>query len=278
MPEHVSETDSKTIPLSAQVPVLTVLNYESAFDSSFEASARLVVPPPLVTRETFDSVKSADDAASDKDETKWPAMPSYLTDKQKEILARQLSSPDRKPTSFFALWKYSTKLEVAINCLAVMLAFGAGVLRPMISIFMGSLANSFIAYESTRKKTQDALLLAAARAKTLQAVNTNVLSLVYSGIGIFVAAELYMNIFYYTGEQTTNRVRRKFLRNVLRQNLAFFDITSPGDLTTRIQSDMDIFQVCSFLASTFSRFLTIGWQDGISVKVGFNRSLSRLLA
>lgn len=46
----------------------------------------------------------------------------------------------------------------------------------------------------------------------------------------------------YTGEMTTRRIRERYLRSVLRQNVGFFDKIGAGEVTTRITSDMHLIQ------------------------------------
>ena len=46
-----------------------------------------------------------------------------------------------------------------------------------------------------------------------------------------------MYIWVYTGEVNAKRIREKYLRAVLRQDIAFFDKVGAGEVTTRIQTD-----------------------------------------
>ena len=46
-----------------------------------------------------------------------------------------------------------------------------------------------------------------------------------------------MSTWVYTAEVTARRIRERYLRAVLRQDIAFFDDLGPGEVTTRIQTD-----------------------------------------
>lgn len=46
----------------------------------------------------------------------------------------------------------------------------------------------------------------------------------------------------FTGEATTRRIRERYLKAVLRQNVAYFDHIGPGEVTTRIQTDTHLIQ------------------------------------
>ena len=58
-----------------------------------------------------------------------------------------------------------------------------------------------------------------------------------TGLGIFVCTFVYMYIWVYTGEVNAKRIREKYLRAVLRQDIAFFDKVGAGEVATRIQTD-----------------------------------------
>ena len=51
-----------------------------------------------------------------------------------------------------------------------------------------------------------------------------------------------MAIWVYTGETITLRIRRNYLRAILRQDVAYFDKLGAGEITTRTQSDIQLIQ------------------------------------
>jgi ATP-binding cassette subfamily B (MDR/TAP) protein 1 len=54
---------------------------------------------------------------------------------------------------------------------------------------------------------------------------------------MFICTFIYMITWVYTGEVTSKRIRERYLKAVLRQDIAFFDKVGPGEITTRIQTD-----------------------------------------
>ncbi len=54
---------------------------------------------------------------------------------------------------------------------------------------------------------------------------------------MFVCTYIYMNTWVYTAEATAKRIRERYLKAVLRQDIAFFDKVGAGEVTTRIQTD-----------------------------------------
>jgi ATP-binding cassette subfamily B (MDR/TAP) protein 1 len=65
---------------------------------------------------------------------------------------------------------------------------------------------------------------------------------VYLAIGEFVFVYISTVGFYHTGERIIRNLRRAYLEAIIRQNMAFFDHLSAGEVTTRITSDMDLIQ------------------------------------
>ena len=72
--------------------------------------------------------------------------------------------------SFFAMFKFTTKLEITLNIIALCAAAGAGATQPLMSLIFGNLTQSFVAFGSAvqsefKNPTQsgaEALNLAAA--------------------------------------------------------------------------------------------------------------------
>jgi ABC-type multidrug transport system fused ATPase/permease subunit len=54
---------------------------------------------------------------------------------------------------------------------------------------------------------------------------------------MFICTFIYMYAWVYTSEATSKRIRERYLKAVLRQDIAFFDDIGPGEITTRIQTD-----------------------------------------
>lgn len=57
------------------------------------------------------------------------------------------------------------------------------------------------------------------------------------GLGMLVATYTYMYLWVYTGEINAKRIRERYLKAVLRQDIAYFDAVGAGEVATRIQTD-----------------------------------------
>ena len=77
---------------------------------------------------------------------------------------------------------------------------------------------------------------------------------VYLAIGMFMFTYTATAIFFLCGENITRRLRLSYLRTVLRQNMAFFDILGSGTVTTSLTSDVNL--VLDALSAKISLTLT----------------------
>ena len=73
---------------------------------------------------------------------------------------------------------------------------------------------------------------------SMNSLPLRILSLnIATGLAMFVCTFVYMYIWVYTAEVNAKRIREKYLRAVLRQDIAFFDKVGAGEVATRIQTD-----------------------------------------
>lgn len=76
-----------------------------------------------------------------------------------------------------------------------------------------------------------------AAAEFRHAAALNASYLVYIGVGMLFATFVYMYIWVYTGEVNAKRLRERYLKAILRQDIAYFDNVGAGEVATRIQTD-----------------------------------------
>lgn len=133
-----------------------------------------------------------------------------------------------------------------------------------MSLLFGRLTQDFVTFGTTLKEAQDpsnpdlqasaaaSLPGSAAAFKTSAALNASYLVYIgasalrgcrflfpdhHLGIGMFVCTYTYMVIWVYTGEVNAKRIRERYLRAILRQDIAYFDNVGAGEVATRIQTD-----------------------------------------
>ncbi|KAF8526964.1 P-loop containing nucleoside triphosphate hydrolase protein [Hysterangium stoloniferum] len=149
--------------------------------------------------------------------------------------------------SLWQLFRFSTRLELALNFLGLVCAVGAGAAQyqPLMALIFGNLTNEFVAFSKVTASANFTIsdpdfISAANNFKTAAAKDA--VKLTYIGIALFNTTYLYMLIWVHTGEAMAKRIREKYLRAILRQDIAFFDNVGAGEVATRIQTDTHLFQ------------------------------------
>ena len=110
-----------------------------------------------------------------------------------------------------------------------------------MTLLFSNLTSAFVDFGSASDAIADGRLdpselePIANRFRTLAARNS--LYIVFVGFGIFVSTFTYSYLFVYTSELIIKRVRERYLRALLRQDVAFFDKVGAGEVATRIQTD-----------------------------------------
>ncbi|KAG8940248.1 GTPase-activating protein [Tulasnella sp. 424] len=165
------------------------------------------------------------------------------------------------PARFRDLFRYSTKVELFLDFIGLICAAAAGAAQPLMTILFGNLTQSFVSFAAALR-ANDADGLAAARAHFRHAAARDALWLTLMGIGLYAATHTFMLIWTYTyvpapssesdaqaltltwdsGEVNSKRIRERYLRAVLRQEIAYFDKLGAGEVITRIQTDTHLIQ------------------------------------
>ncbi|OVA08306.1 ABC transporter [Macleaya cordata] len=127
----------------------------------------------------------------------------------------------------FSLFKYSTKFDIVLIILGCLGALINGGSLPWYSFLFGEFVNQ-IARESKTDKNQ-----------MMQDVER--ICLFMAGLAAVVVVGAYMEITCWrmVGERSAQRIRREYLRAVLRQDVGFFDTkVTTGDIMHGISSDV----------------------------------------
>ncbi|GAA6016489.1 hypothetical protein JCM11491_002338 [Sporobolomyces phaffii] len=168
-----------------------------------------------------------------------------LREDHRRAIAEQIMYKKPPTGSYMGLYRFTTRFEMILNAVGILFAVAAGVAQPAMTIAFGNLTNSFTNFASLPLRygaNIPADVLSAARSDLFSNVKDGVLILVYIGIGSFVATYIYMGFWVYTGEVATRRIRERYLKAVLRQNVGWFDRVGAGELTTRIETDSHLIQ------------------------------------
>ncbi|KAK0464466.1 P-loop containing nucleoside triphosphate hydrolase protein [Desarmillaria tabescens] len=173
---------------------------------------------------------------------------SVDTDEKGSEVAVVPPEPEAPPISFTELFRFSTKFELFIDAIALVAAAAAGAgSGPLMTLLFGNLTNGFVVFQSVVNQVdqgnQQAINdLPAAAASFRHEAGKDALYLVVIGIGLFACTYLYMYVWVYTAEANAKRIRERYLRAVLRQDIPFFDKVGAGEVATRIQTDTHLVQ------------------------------------
>ncbi|KZV69067.1 P-loop containing nucleoside triphosphate hydrolase protein [Peniophora sp. CONT] len=172
------------------------------------------------------------------------------------------------PISFTHLFRYSTKLELILDAIGIVAAIAAGSAQPLMSLLFGNLTNQFVQFGATISSLQSDPSNAAlqqhvdeAAAHFRHIAANDALYLFFIGLGMFLCTYVYMLIWGWTAEVTAKRIRERYLRATLRQDIVYFDNVGAGEVATRIQTDTHLVQQgisekVALCASFLSSFVT----------------------
>jgi ATP-binding cassette subfamily B (MDR/TAP) protein 1 len=113
-----------------------------------------------------------------------------------------------------------------------------------MSLLFGNLTQQFVNFgtalqNASMGKPED---IPAAAASFRHVAAKDASYLVFIGIGMFACTYFYMYTWVYTAEVNAKRIRERYLKAVLRQDIAFFDNVGAGEVATRIQTDTHLVQ------------------------------------
>ncbi|RHZ59931.1 hypothetical protein Glove_360g64 [Diversispora epigaea] len=152
---------------------------------------------------------------------------------------------------FSKFFQFASPLDILYMVVGSISAMISGSALPVMTIIFSDFIQAF--YEFEYIKDGD---LQAARNKLDDDVRKNVFKFLILGGATYVVCYFQMSLWMISGERQAARIRKLYYSSILRQEIAFFDSISTGDVTTRISGDINVYQ------------------EGISEKIGFIIQLS----
>lgn len=144
---------------------------------------------------------------------------------------------DIKLSSYFTLLVYAspTWLDYILLVVGTITAAAAGTPFPLIGILFGQLVDDL---NSASWRTADT----ADRSKIQRRINERVLVLVYIGIASFVLIYVYIVAWSVFSRRLEAHLRDRYFSSMLRQDAAFFDKRTAGELSNRLNADIQALQ------------------------------------
>ncbi|RHZ74187.1 hypothetical protein Glove_227g57 [Diversispora epigaea] len=148
---------------------------------------------------------------------------------------------------FFQLFRYATFLDILMMLVGCICAAAGGAALPYQTILIGDALDALFRYGvliSANAVTEDA------KDELRKDILKQTIYFLVIGGAVSIFAYLQITLWMVAGERQVMRLRQIYYKSILRQEIAFFESTSTGQITNRISSDASLFQ------------------DGISEKVG----------
>ncbi|KAI6217968.1 P-glycoprotein [Aphelenchoides fujianensis] len=153
-----------------------------------------------------------------------------------------------KKVSVFQLWRFASRGDLLLVCLGCSLAIGTGCSMPFLAIIIGGMSEAFVNatiavdFYYVPVNTSDGWRFLG-DIYTLEGFRDSAMQLVYEstiiGIAMFTAASLQVYCLMTACENMMNRLRKRFFRAVMRQNIAWFDERQTGSMATQLFDNLE---------------------------------------
>ncbi|KAM0068263.1 putative ABC transporter type 1, transmembrane domain-containing protein [Helianthus anomalus] len=139
-----------------------------------------------------------------------------------------------KTGSFRSIFMHADGTDMFLMTLGCFGAVGDGIAMPTMLLFTSTIMNNI---GDSSSFTVDVFT---------DKMNKNAVNLCYMAIGIWVACFLEGYCWARTAERQASRLRSAYLKAVLRQEVAYFDlnVTSTAEIITSVSSDSLVIQEC----------------------------------
>lgn len=128
-----------------------------------------------------------------------------------------------------------SKLDLFMLVVGFFASIGSGVPFPIIGIIFGQLLDDF---NSATCSVQEGTATSASNAAEQHSINNEILLIVYLAIAQFVLIYVHLTCWTMTGARLAQRLRETYLKNLLRQEPSYFDKLPPGEVASRLNSDI----------------------------------------
>ncbi|KAH0924543.1 ABC transporter B family member 4 [Brassica rapa] len=134
-----------------------------------------------------------------------------------------------KTVPFYKLFAFADSLDFLLMTLGTLGSIGNGLGFPIMTILFGDLVDAFGENQND--------------SNVADKVSKVSLKFVWLGIGTFAAAFLQLSGWMISGERQAARIRSMYLKTILRQDIAFFDVdTNTGEVVGRMSGDTVLIQ------------------------------------
>jgi len=140
---------------------------------------------------------------------------------KEEPKTQEKKTKEKQPmVSVFTLYRFSSWTERFMIFLGIIGGLGHGLIQPIFILTFGDLIDTFSPTTNP--------------ADLFNTLNGFILNLVYLGIAALVCAYFRTAMFVLVGQSQANKIRKEYVRAILRQEIGWYDGKLSGELTTRL--------------------------------------------
>lgn len=122
-----------------------------------------------------------------------------------------------------------SKIDLCMLLSGILCAIASGVPFPLIAVVFGQLLDDFNSVECDTDDT---------RSSYQGSINSKILLIVYLAIAQFVLIYGHLTFWTLNGARLAQRLRERYLQNLLRQEPSYFDNLPPGEVASRLNGDI----------------------------------------
>ncbi|KAI3841081.1 hypothetical protein MKX03_001275 [Papaver bracteatum] len=154
---------------------------------------------------------------------------SYVPETQNDSEQSKGEEEIIKSVPFFKLFCFADSKDKAMMGVGTIAALANGGTMPLMTVLLGKMIDSFGKNAGTKE--------------VVKQVSEVALQFVYLAVFSLVASFLQVSCWMVTGERQAARIRNLYLKNILRQDIAFFDKeTNTGEVIGRMSGDTVLIQ------------------------------------
>ncbi|EAR93470.2 ABC transporter family protein (macronuclear) [Tetrahymena thermophila SB210] len=161
-----------------------------------------------------------------------------------------------KPAGFFELFRFASKLDIFLMVFGSIAAVVNGILQPLMSQIIGRTTNQF-------SSNQD-------QSQIIENAKIQCFYMLGAGFISFVCSWIQMACWMISGERQAIECRKQYFKAIIRQEIGWFDMQNPNELTSKISQDCFFIQgaigekVPTFLMAIFTGLggFGVGYYNG----------------
>ncbi|XP_044151678.1 ATP-dependent translocase ABCB1-like isoform X3 [Bufo gargarizans] len=162
----------------------------------------------------------------------------------------------KETVGFLELFQYADKWDIILMVIGIVCAIGTGAAAPLNTVIFGQVAGSLSTSENSINASSNNSGCGSSTDLKAQVASFSYKYLVLGSIAL-VLSVIQIWTFNVSGTRQIMRIRQKFFKAILHQDMSWFDSYQIGTLNSRLTEDMNtIYDGLSINVCIFGQFLT----------------------